>query len=253
MDLNIYMSDIYGKEQAEVKNEILQYKIDHNLQPYKENTTYDFVAYMFQILGFLLSVFAIVIAVEIVISEYSNKTVKLIFCKPYRREEIIMSKYMAVLLYVIWLVIVSFIISLITGGILFTWHGSNVKTVIRFFHSMCQCSLLGKAMIYFAFSLVNMVIIGTIAFFLSVLFKSQVSALIVSLGILLFGNTVAEKIDSADFKAIKYSILANLNPGKFVDSPVHQGYTPFIMAAVIMIHMVLLVGGIIFLIKKSDF
>lgn len=252
MELNTYLSDIYGDDEIAVKNQILQYRIDHDIEPYEENTTWDFVVYTFDIIGFLISVLAIIFAVEILVREYTNKTTKLLFTKPYSRQMIILSKYITSLVYIVILSFVFFFVAFIVGGLCFTFKGGSVVTVIKMFDTVYQCSVFTESIIYFMSTLVNAVVVMTIAFFISTLSKSQTFPLIFSIGILLFGNIIADKIYSANFEAIRYSILSNLSMSNFINAPVKESYTLYMFVATVFIHVFLLVIGSVQVVKKTD-
>lgn len=252
MKMNEFLGDIYGEEEIKVKNDILQYRIDHDLEPFEKNTTWDFIAYAFEIIGFLVSVFAILFAIEIVISEYTYKTAKLLFAKPFTRTKIIVAKYVTSILFMLGLAVFFFVISLVVGGIFFTFKGGTINTAIKFYHKIYECTLYSMSLIQFGATILKSFHVMTIAFFLSILCKNQVAPMITSLGILFFGNMIAEKLYAINFKGIRFSILANLSISSFIDCPVKKEYSFFLFLLVGIIHVIAFIWGSIQLINRAD-
>jgi ABC-2 type transport system permease protein len=252
MELNTYMADIYGEDQIEVNNEILQYRIDHNIKPYGDSTTWDFLAYAFEGIGFIISVFAVIFSVEIVTKEFTLKTTKITFTKPYSRQKIIWSKYVTSVLYIIALALFCYLVAFFIGGIYFSFQGAGATAVIKSFSSIYCIPSFAESLIYFGAVLINAIVVMSIAFFISLICKSQTFPLIASLGVLLFGNTIAQKIYESGFKGMRFSILSNLSLSKFIDAPIPENYTLFSFLLVVMVHIVLLVVASFEIIKRAD-
>ena len=253
MQLNKYLSDIYGEDEIAVKNQILQYRIEHNIRPFEENTAWDFIVYSFDIIGFLISVFGIIFSVEIVTKEYSNKTVKLLFTKPYSRQKIIMAKYITSVIYGVGLAVFCFLAALIVGGVLFTFEGASAVTVMKFFNAMLKCSLFTESIVYLLSVMFRTIILISIAFLLSLIVKNQTVPLIISLGILCFGNLLADKIYSLGLESMRFSILSNLSLTGFINCPVTEDASFLLFLVTVMIHIIILIFGILEIVKRTDF
>ena len=252
MQLNEYLSDIYSDEEIDVKNQILQYRIDNDVKPYGKNTTWDFIIYSFDVIGLLVAVFSIIFSVEIVVKEYTYKTTKLLFTKPYSRSEIILAKYITCILYTALLTLFCYLAAYIVGGIYFSFEGAGVVTVIKMFHTMFCCTLFEKSIIYLAAIFLNAVVLISIAFLLGIICRTQVLPLIATLGIMLFGNMIAQKIYSAGFKMIRFSILPNLSLSGFIDSSVAKGYSPGLFCITVIVHVIILLAASVQIIKRVD-
>lgn len=252
MQLNKYLSDVYGQAEIETKNAILQYRIDQNIEPYKDNTTWDFITYSFDMIGFLISVFAIIFSVEIVTKEYTNNTAKLLFAKPYTRQTIILAKYIASVLYSIILALFCFLTAYIVGGLLFTFQGAGVMTVMKFFNTMTTCTLFTESIVYLLSVMINAFIAASIAVLLSLIAKNQAAPLIISLGILVLGNTLADKIYSVGLETIRFSILSNISLTDFIDAPVTEDFSFVLFLLVVIIHIAIFIMGMIEIAKKTD-
>lgn len=252
MELNTYLSDVYADEEIAVKNELLQYRIDHNIKPYEKNTTWDFIIYTFDMVGLLISVFAIIFSVEIIVKEFTHKTTKILFTKPYSRQQIILSKYITGVLYIFCLAIFCYLTAFIVGGIYFSFQGAGVVSVMKFFDKIFCCTLFAESIIYFLSALLSAVIVMSIAFLISIISRTQTVPLIGTLGILLFGNMIAEKIYFSGFKMMRFSILSNLSLANFIDAPVTSDYSLSLFLGIILIHIILLMFASMQIIKRTD-
>lgn len=249
-ELNSY---IYSdKETIAMENELLQYRIDHDIAPSEKNTTWNFISYSFQIIGFLISVFAILFAIESIVKEFSYKTTKLLFTTPFSRTQILLSKYFTNVLLLVSLSIVFFLFAYISGGIYFTFSGAGDKNVFLFFGEIQVCREIQYSMINFLSTLINALLLMTIAFFLAILCRSQTIPLISSLGIMIFGTTIANKLYAVDMKWIRFSFLSNLSLQKYMDTPVKNNNTLLLYICVVVIHLLAFIIGGTLIIKKSD-
>ncbi|WP_430534688.1 ABC transporter permease subunit [Listeria rocourtiae] len=168
---------------------------------------------------FLVALFSIVLASAVVSSEFSYGTIKLLLIRPYQRWQILLSKYIVVLMYAIILTLFTVIMSYIIGGIL-TSFGSltqDISTSNPTFSENGDITNVGQTAIdalgsrlgYFT---IQLIFSSSIAFMISSLLRSQ--ALAVGIGLfLLFVNSIAGGIMLMlveQFQWFKYIFLAPL-------------------------------------------
>ena len=130
MELNKTLEDFYGEDYVNMQNSLLQYRIDNDIAPKEHgNNAFDFIKFSFSTLGFIIVIIAAFMFTQTLSIEYSNKTEKLVYTKPYSRLQILMSKYLVPLFLVTCLVAFWYLISYIIGGILFSFHDANGNIV----------------------------------------------------------------------------------------------------------------------------
>ncbi|MBC1500101.1 ABC transporter permease [Listeria weihenstephanensis] len=168
---------------------------------------------------FLVALFSIVIASAVVSSEFSYGTIKLLLIRPYQRWQILLSKYIVVLLYAVLLTLFVLIMSYVIGGII-TSFGSlsqDISAINPTYSengdvlnaSQTALHALSSQLGYF---LVQLIFSSSIAFMISSLLRSQ--ALAVGIGLfLLFVNSIAGGITLMlveQFQWFKYIFMAPL-------------------------------------------
>ncbi|EUJ46353.1 ABC transporter permease [Listeria riparia] len=160
----------------------------------------DNVQFMLSISGiimFLVALFSIVIASSVVASEFSFGTIKLLLIRPYKRWEILLSKYIVVMLYAIVLALFTLLIAYLISGVLISFGSltQDVSSTIPTYSENGDVLNNGVTAIHalgtqLGFFLVELIFSMSIAFMVSSLLRSQ--ALAVGIGLfLLFINSIA--------------------------------------------------------------
>ncbi|MCR5584213.1 MAG: ABC transporter permease [Lachnospiraceae bacterium] len=253
IEINNYYAGVYGEEKTEAMNALLRYQIDHDIKPYGKNTTWDFVQYLYAIMGFALILAAVVIAADSMNYEFSSRTVKTLFVKPYSRAMIIGAKYIAVLLEIALLLVITSVFAFVVGGVAFDFGGAGAPAVMGLFGKVYGVSFLGKTLVCMTGFFLKMSMAATIAFFLSMAFKNQLISVIAGFGIVMFGNMITNKLYDFGWKWVKFSILSNSDLASFVDNYLKQHQTMLSFALVFALHLAAFVVASIVICKKSDY
>lgn len=252
MQLNQFNESVYGKDVVEVQNELLRYRIDNNIKPNDKNTTWDFISYSYEMLNIVIAIFAVIFGVEIVTMEYSNKTIKSLYMKPYSRTNILSSKYLLSVFYVFILTMVTTMAAWLTGGFFFSFGGLSSITVIRLFDSIFTVTAMEEGLILGFSCILKALIIMTFAFCLAIISKNQIFSTLCSLGLLFFGKKIMLKIVDSGHEWAKYSLLANFDLSGFINRPIPEGITPIIVVFIVLIHVVILLGAAFYWNVKMD-
>lgn len=157
---------------------------------------FDFVYFGLEIFGFVIIVFAVILGAGMVAGEYNSGTLKLLIVRPYSRHKIIISKIIATMListiFVIFSAIVLFLIGL--------WRfGANFTPVLAVFNSTVAFSVspVVLLLIYLATLLFKILIYTLFAVAVSVLFKSNVAAVSISIIVYFFSTVFNALFQSA--------------------------------------------------------
>jgi ABC-2 type transport system permease protein len=157
----------------------------------------------------IVTLFTIIVAAGIVASEFSGGTIKLLLIRPFSRSTILLSKFGTVLLYGLGLTILLLVSAFLTGGILFGFSGASELHAGAAFSNV---SYLWKAVGYSGIELIVMV---TLAFMFSSVFRASSMAIGISLFFLLTGGQLAYILKK--FEWSKFLIFANTNLLSYVD------------------------------------
>ncbi|MBV5121222.1 ABC transporter permease [Bacillus halotolerans] len=236
------------KGQYEETITINNYRIEHNIP---SDTGYTVWSYVTDSAGFtiLTGLFTIIIAAGIVANEFNWGTVKLLMIRPLSRFQILLSKYITVLLFGFLLLFILFMGSTLLGLVFFGTGGdtaANVHLIYKDGHVLEQNMLGYLAKTYLSES-VAALMLATMAFMLSAVFRNSSLAVGFSIFLLVTGTTATAFI-AMKFDWAKYILFANVNLMQYVEgSPLVEGMTmtfSIVMLAIYFVVFLLLAFGI---------
>lgn len=167
----------------------------------------DYVDFSANIVSFVVF-FTIVIAGGIVSTEFSWGTIKLLLIRPVNRGKILLSKYIATLMFALLLIIVIFLTSVIFGLIFFGLGGHEDVSI-------------GKTWIEYGHSSIGMLMTVTFAFMISVVFRSNALAIALSYIIYFVSHSVITVLSALEQNWGKYILWANTDFKQYasIDDP----------------------------------
>ncbi|MBT2681020.1 ABC transporter permease subunit [Bacillus sp. ISL-35] len=178
-------------EKALIQSQIDQTQefLDENINP-NAKTNWHFMNDVVVGVSSLVTLFVVVVGSANVAAEFSDGTIKQLLIRPHQRWRILLSKYIAVIIYALLLVITLIVSGYIIGLVLFGNGDFNMK-IFEITLEGRKVAIVGEQfllkMLYFIPSLL---MIMTIAFMLSTLFKSQALAVGIGIFVLFFSSTL---------------------------------------------------------------
>ncbi|MBC1370889.1 ABC transporter permease subunit [Listeria booriae] len=229
----------------------------------------DNVQFMLSINGismFLVALFSIVIASSVVASEFSFGTIKLLLIRPYKRWEILLSKYIVVMLYAIALALFTLLITYLISGVL-TSFGSLTQDVSNIIPTYSEngdilntgLTAINALSTQLGFFLVELIFSMSIAFMVSSLLRSQ--ALAVGIGLfLLFINSIAGGITlmlAEKFEWFKYIFVTplyyiNMNSNGMGNMEVNSGLTTGLAIGILAVYYIVFMALSFIFFQKRD-
>lgn len=187
-------------EQEMADNEFLQsfnvsfiqennFYLENDIQP----TKYGALHFMYEnsIFILLVGLFSIIVASGVIANEHRWGTIKLLLIRPISRTTILFSKYVSVLLFAVTTTIALMIGLFIVGLLLFGFEGSNPETLITTTDGSFELvSLYKEIFTMFAYPLFEIIILATMAFMISTVFKNNAMALATTLFFLFTGSQI---------------------------------------------------------------
>jgi len=171
----------------------------------------------------------IMIAGEIVSSEFEKGTIKLLFIRPVKRVKVLASKYTMVLYISLLLVAFQLFMSVILGLIFYAGTFLTIDQTVLF-------GLGG-----YLFSFIEILVMGTIAFCLSAVTRSSVFSIAVPIFLLFTSRAVVSILEHNHYAAGKYLLFSNTNLSPyFFGQPLFDGMTLTFSIINILVHMGLL-------------
>ncbi|MBO1627406.1 ABC transporter permease [Bacillus arachidis] len=227
------------KMENEKKLLLNNYYIDSNIKP--TNNAWFFT--IGQSTNFLIaiSILTLIIAGEIVASEFQSGTIKFLLTRTATRTQIYFSKYISTLLFGFFLIVITFLLSILFSGILLGFDGINGEYLFVKDHVVQKTSILQALIGSLLFKIPYLIIVATLAFMISAAFKSSTFSIVFSLLVAISGFVMS--ISLKGFSWTKYFIFSHTDLSSFVyDNPPVEGMTFVFSILFILIHIFIMHG-----------
>lgn len=152
-----------------------------------------------------ITIFTVVKAAESVAGEFTWGTIKLLLIRPWSRSSILLSKYIATILFALFFTAVGFVVSLLISIALFGYTGS-ASDLSPTFQSPWTFVLA-----YYGLQFVSLIVVVTFGFMMSSAFRSNGLAIGLSIVLLLSGNLLTSLFALADKPWVKYVMFLHLD------------------------------------------
>ena len=221
------------KKQLQVSIEQQQYYLDHDINPAEPGAPTFVREFLQHAIQLLLPLLVMIISADIVSSEHSSGTVKLLLTRPVKRWRILLSKYITLILSVSFLILSFAVLSYLISGIIFGYNGWTAPLLTGFtvengnlsteaVHLVPQWMFL---LMVFGLTWFVSVVVGTLSFMLSTLIKSTAAGMGVMLACLIAGAILTNMVSS--WESAKYLFMVNLTPTQYLTggTPPIEGMT----------------------------
>ncbi|CEG26567.1 ABC transporter permease [Bacillus sp. B-jedd] len=203
---------------------IKEYRLKHDMAPPTGTHVWSFVDNSQSFIS-IVGLFTIVIAAGIVSSEFSWGTIKLLLIRPISRPKILLSKYLTVFLFGVCLLALLFSFSLLVGLLLFGFPDSPSPHLVFSGGHVYERSMGLQLVAEYLLSSIDILMVATMAFMISAVFRNSSLAIGISLFLLLTGGTLTMLLASK-FEWAKYLLFANTDLTVYLDgTPLISGMT----------------------------
>ena len=163
--------------------EINKYIIENNVDINKANDIRGILQNFFSEYGLFIIVVIVMIAGTIVSEEFNKGTIKLLLVKPYSRNKILLSKFITVLIMIVFSILAIIIMELLVGGIIFGYDSLSVPVLEYNFNtqSLESMGIFTYLGIQIMIQLPKLVLLATLAFACSTLFTNSALAITIPL------------------------------------------------------------------------
>ncbi|WML59624.1 ABC transporter permease [Neobacillus sp. PS2-9] len=237
----------YFKKEIAINN----YRIKHHIPPREKYSVWSFVKDTSQLIV-LAGLFIIIVAAGIVASEFNWGTIKLLLIRPINRTKILLSKYLTVLLYAIFMLSILFVFSTILGAILFGMPDEAVSYLNYNNGQVTEQNIVVHLLIYYGLSSIDMIMLVTMAFMISSVFRNSSLAIGLSLFLLFTGGQFTTLL-AMKFTWAKYILFANTDLMQYVEgAPLVEGMTLSFSVLMLLAYFALFQFLAFFVFKKRD-
>lgn len=228
-----------------------EYRIENNLPPLTAYTIWDFVSDISEMIDFI-GIFIITVAAGIVASEFNWGTIKLLLIRPINRAKILTSKYFTVLLFGIFMLIVTFLLSGILGAILFGFPDRPAPHLLYRDGVVSELPIWIYLIVYYSLKSINMVMLVTMAFMMSAVFRNSSLAIGLSIFFMFTGGNVTQLLASK-YEWAKYILFANTNLLQYYEgAPMIEGMTLTFSVTMLLVYLALFLGLAYYVFNRRD-
>ncbi|WP_040982550.1 ABC transporter permease [Oceanobacillus jeddahense] len=217
------------------------YYLENDIQPASYDA-WQFVMEM-NIMLSIVSLLTIIIAAGIVANEFRWGTIKLLLIRPISRSKILLSKYMAVLLFALITLLFVVIFSWIIGALFFGVEGLNPHIVMDKAGGLEYVSVIHEIITNYGYKLVNLVMMATFAFMISSIFRNSALAIGTAVFLMMAGNSIVSFF--SEYSWAKYILFANTDLSQYANgAPWVEGMTlPFSIIVLLVYFVVFLAAS----------
>lgn len=257
-DIELYEQEYENTNEEWYKNwmesqiAINQYRIENDIPPsYVDYSMWSFIDESSLMITFV-GLFVIIIASGIVANEYSRGTIKMLLVKPYKRWKILLSKYITVILSLLFLLAILFITAAITGALFFGLGDTNAVYLTYENGQVIEQSLLLYLIKLYVLSSVSTLLLATMAFMISAVFRTSGLAVGISIFLLLVGPIITSNLAN-HFEWTKYTLFANTDLMQYLEGTVlMDGMTLEFSLVILAIHLILFLAISFYLFNNRD-
>jgi ABC-2 type transport system permease protein len=204
------------KEQLRVRIDIANYYLEKDINPSTPNGVTFTREFAENAIGLFIPLIIMVIAADIVSSEHSTGTIKLLLTRPVRRWKILMSKLITLVLFTSLVVLSTGVLSYLISGMVFGYGGWRMPIVTGIIASGGNVDFTYAKVIeqwlyiLMEFGLVwfSALVVALMSLMLSVLIRSTAAGMGVMLAVLISGTILSSMVSS--WETAKYLFMVNL-------------------------------------------
>lgn len=196
-----------AQDSLEKLNIRLQYHIDHNLNPFEKNS-WTFVNGAAVELVPLVAMFIIIIASNVIASDFSTGTIKMMLIRPHHRWSILLSKYVATAMYTLGMLVLLLAGSWLIGNLVFGFGSMGYTNAIVSNGHVIQETASIITLQILGLEFISMIVLMSMTFMLATVFRSN--ALAVAIGIFI-GYVVSLDMILAQLELTKYLFVTNMD------------------------------------------
>ena len=230
---------------------MIENKVDLNKMNLNKNLEYFFDNY-----GIFAIAIIIMIAGTIMSEEFNKGTIKLLLVKPYSRTKILLSKFITVMLMVIFVVLIMGIMQLLVGGVVFGFDSLSEPVVAYNFNtnSLQEINVFVYFLTQFLAQLPIFILLATLAFALGTIFTNSALAITISLLGYIAANIINQLAISYNIKFLEYFVTMNwdLSQYLFGNLPNMEGMTMSFSIITCIVYFLIMVIPTWIIFKKKN-
>lgn len=245
-----------AKNRATKEVELAKHKIENKIEEVPTSSNHYILTVFYNEYFIMVLVMIVLVSGSIVSDEFSKGTIKLLLVKPYTRTKILLSKYLTVLIMLVFALLTTFIMQMIIGGLFFGYESLNVPYITYNIASKSieSIHILKYFLLYTLSILPQLIILATLGFTLSTITTSTSLANTFTIIGAFGGSFIGLFAQSLELEWLKYIVTLNWDFTCFLfgGSSPYKGITlPFsVIICIIYLLIMLIISFIVF--KKRN-
>lgn len=194
----------------------------------------------------IVGLFTIIVAAGMIAHEFRWGTIKLLLIRPITRVKILFSKYVAVLLFsiftMLFLIIIAWIVGALAFGVESPQSMMQINTNILTTMDSENVPIFGELISRYGYNMIEIIMMATMAFMISAVFRNSSLAIAVSLFLLMGSSIVVALFANRPFA--KYILFAHTDlsmhkTGNFLIEPVSLQFSIIVLLVYYVIFLLL--------------
>lgn len=232
-------ADLTESDKRSLNSRIMinEYYIEHDMAPEGVNVWSQLDDSLEMIM--LVVIVTVVVAGDIVSSEFSGGTIKMLLIRPVNRTKVLLSKYVAVLMYAAFMMTILYVTVYLLGGILFGFDGADRPYIYISpdDNTIQEMTMIKHILLNICLDIVPLILTVTMAFMISAALRSTALAIMVSMMGLFVGMNIVEFF--SNYSWVKYILFTNLSLGQYFEGPIRiEGMTLSFSLTVLAVYFV---------------
>ena len=212
--------------------------------------------YFYSQYGVFIIVVIIMIAGTIVSEEWSKGTIKLLLVKPYTRTQILLSKFLTVLIISAFVIVSTILMQILVGGILFGFESIFEPVVVYNLstNAIQEINIFAYLGIQTLTQLPIIILLATLAFAISTIFSNSALAITVSLLGYMGASIINQLAIAYNLTFMKYFVTMNwdLSQYLFGGLPYMEGMNLITSIIICVIYLLIMLIPTFIIFKKRN-
>ncbi len=236
--------------------EISKYIIENHVNVEKVNDLRGMLSNFFNEFGLFIIVIVVMIAGTIVSEEFNKGTIKLLLVRPYSRNKILLSKFITVLIMIVFTVVMLIGMELIVGGLIFGLNSLNIPVVVyNFSTNMIQeINVFAYLVTQVLMIIPSVVLLATLSFALSTIFTNSPVAIALPLLGYMGAAAINQLAIQYNLGFLRYFVTLNWDFTNYLygGMPLMEGLTPEFSVVICLLYFLVMMVPTFIIFKKKN-
>lgn len=232
------------------QNKVYQYQIDNNIPPILQRSASNLLLKSNDLFVFI-SFCVIMLSCYLISCEYSDGTMHRLILMGVKRWKILSAKYLSILILTCMFMVLFVVCTIVCGWLLFGFDDFSGQYVYYNGENVVGVNVIIQVLQCFAYNSLALITVSALAVLIAIITKSNILGLAVSFVILSFGTVICEIFSDVD--EMKYTLFANMNFSKYLNSSItYNDISPAFSIVILILHCVIFIIPTYAIFSKRD-